>query len=75
VGRAGDDAAAGAFLDQPVRPIDFRRDIEQADDVQVEQGYEMGRPSLLWLKAEQADRSIRVQVGGRVVMVAQGRFF
>ncbi len=43
--------------------------------VQVEQGYEMGRPSLLWLKAEQADRSIRVQVGGRVVMVAQGRFF
>lgn len=45
-----------------------------AIDVQVEQGYEMGRPSLLLLRAEKADSQITVQVGGSVVMVAQGQF-
>jgi trans-2,3-dihydro-3-hydroxyanthranilate isomerase len=43
-------------------------------DVRVEQGYEIGRPSLLLLKAQPTDESISVQVGGKVVMVAQGEF-
>lgn len=45
-------------------------------DVRVEQGYEMGRPSLLLLKAEKRSQSsdINVQVGGKVVMVAKGEF-
>ena len=42
-------------------------------DVEVEQGYEMNRPSLLHLYAEQADEDIGVYVGGRVVPVAEGR--
>jgi len=43
-------------------------------DLRVEQGYEINRPSLLRLRAEQRDESIDVNVGGKVVMVAQGQF-
>lgn len=43
-------------------------------DLRVEQGYEIGRPSLLRLKAESVDEKIEVYVGGKVVMVAQGVF-
>lgn len=42
-------------------------------NVQVEQGYEIGRPSLIYLRASQETTSIRVQVGGRVIHVAHGR--
>lgn len=41
-------------------------------DVRVEQGYEIQRPSLLYLRAEREDDEIRVSVGGRVQMVAKG---
>ncbi len=43
-------------------------------DIRVEQGYEVGRPSLLFLRAEDKGREIRVSVGGRVVMIAKGEF-
>ncbi|MUL36738.1 PhzF family phenazine biosynthesis protein [Gloeocapsopsis dulcis] len=43
-------------------------------DLRVEQGYEIGRPSLLLLKAQQTDTEIEVFVGGNVVMVASGEF-
>ena len=43
-------------------------------DVRVEQGYEMGRPSLLLLKAQKTGAAIEVSVGGHVVMVAKGEF-
>jgi trans-2,3-dihydro-3-hydroxyanthranilate isomerase len=45
-----------------------------AIDVRVEQGYEMGRPSLLRLQAQPAGDAIEVNVGGRVVLVARGEF-
>jgi len=38
----------------------------------VEQGYQIGRPSLLLLKAEEHESGIEVNVGGQVVLVAQG---
>ena len=41
-------------------------------DVRVEQGYEMGRPSLLYLRAEKRGEGITVSVGGKVQMVAKG---
>lgn len=41
-------------------------------DVRVEQGHEIGRPSLLLLKAIESGRGIDVSVGGRVVMTAKG---
>lgn len=43
-------------------------------DLRVEQGYEIGRPSLLLLKAEKKQDTINVSVGGKVIMVAKGEF-
>ena len=42
-------------------------------DVRVEQGYEIGRPSLLYLQAARDADEIRVDVGGKVQMVARGQ--
>ena len=42
-------------------------------DFWVEQGYEIGRPSLLYLRAEDKKGKIDVSVGGKVIMVAKGR--
>ena len=41
-------------------------------DVRVEQGYEIGRPSLLYLQAARDGDEMRVDVGGKVQMVAKG---
>ncbi len=41
-------------------------------DVRVEQGYEIRRPSLLYLQARRSDAGISVSVGGKVQMVARG---
>jgi trans-2,3-dihydro-3-hydroxyanthranilate isomerase len=43
-------------------------------DVCVEQGYEIGRPSLLYLRAEERSGAIDVNVGGKVVMIAKGQW-
>lgn len=43
-----------------------------AVDARVEQGYELGRPSLLHLSGLQTADDITVEVGGRVVPVARG---
>lgn len=42
-------------------------------DIRVEQGYEIARPSLLYLKAGQNQEQIDISVGGKVVMVAKGQ--
>ncbi len=42
-------------------------------DIKVEQGYEIKRPSLLLLKAKEEGGLIDVSVGGRVILVAEGR--
>jgi len=41
-------------------------------DVRIEQGYEIGRPSRLYLRARAHAEAIDVNVGGKVVMVAEG---
>lgn len=43
-------------------------------DARVEQGYEMGRPSLLYLKSGPDGDQIEVHVGGKVAPIAQGHF-
>lgn len=43
-------------------------------DVRVEQGHEIGRPSLLYLRAEERSGTLDVRVGGKVVMIAEGEF-
>jgi trans-2,3-dihydro-3-hydroxyanthranilate isomerase len=42
-------------------------------DVTVEQGIEMGRPSLLLLKAYKSGNALQVEVGGKVFLVAEGK--
>ncbi len=43
-----------------------------AVEVRVEQGYEIQRPSLLYLRAEREGDTINVSVGGKVQLVARG---
>lgn len=53
--------------------VKYRYFGDSSIDLRVEQGYEIGRPSLLMLKAaEQGDGQISVEVGGKVFMVATG---
>jgi trans-2,3-dihydro-3-hydroxyanthranilate isomerase len=47
---------------------------ESSIDIRVEQGYEIGRPSLLFLKAEKNADKIDVLVGGKVIETAKGEF-
>ena len=44
-------------------------------ECRVEQGYEINRPSLLLLKAKPIEGEIEVNVGGKVVLTAQGELF
>ncbi len=62
-------SAAGCLAGYLVEHRYFGAD---AVEVRVEQGYEIGRPSLLYLRAERADNEINVSVGGKVQMVAKG---
>ncbi|MCP4708576.1 MAG: PhzF family phenazine biosynthesis protein [Planctomycetes bacterium] len=41
-------------------------------DVQVEQGYEMGRPSQLYLRSSEQNGKFEINVGGKVIPVAKG---
>ncbi|MEO1162792.1 MAG: PhzF family phenazine biosynthesis protein [Chloroflexota bacterium] len=41
-------------------------------DIRVEQGYEIQRPSLLYLRASEDDGQFEIRVGGRVQLVARG---
>jgi trans-2,3-dihydro-3-hydroxyanthranilate isomerase len=41
-------------------------------DVRVEQGYEIGRPALLLLRAKERQGKIEVRVGGKAIMTARG---
>ena len=41
-------------------------------DIRVEQGAEISRPSILYLRAEEVKGGIDVRVGGKVAMVARG---
>ncbi|MHA2179851.1 MAG: PhzF family phenazine biosynthesis protein [Promethearchaeota archaeon] len=43
-------------------------------NIRVEQGYEVGRPSLLLLKAEEIEGKINVSVGGKAFIIASGEF-
>jgi trans-2,3-dihydro-3-hydroxyanthranilate isomerase len=43
-------------------------------DIRSEQGYEIGRPSLLFLRAGEKNEQISVLVGGKAITVAKGEF-
>jgi len=43
-------------------------------NIRSEQGYEIDRPSLLLLKAEQSGININISVGGKSIVIAKGEF-
>lgn len=43
-------------------------------DIRSEQGYEIGRPSLLFLRAEEKDGQISISVSGKAITIAKGKF-
>jgi trans-2,3-dihydro-3-hydroxyanthranilate isomerase len=43
-------------------------------DVKMEQGYAVGRPSLLYLRAEDTPQGVRVEVGGKAFSIARGEW-
>jgi len=47
---------------------------QKSINIRSEQGYEIGRPSLLLLKAEEEGEKININVGGKAILVAQGEF-
>ncbi|MCX6645018.1 MAG: PhzF family phenazine biosynthesis protein [bacterium] len=44
-------------------------------DIRIEQGREIGRPSLLHVKAAKKEAGIEIFVGGKVKLIAKGEFF
>ncbi len=54
--------------------VKYRYFDKNSIDLRVEQGHEIGRPSLLFLKAESFEEKIDVFVGGNVVSIAKGVF-
>jgi trans-2,3-dihydro-3-hydroxyanthranilate isomerase len=43
-------------------------------DIRVEQGYEVGRPSRLYLKASKSSEKYSIKVGGKVQLIASGNW-
>jgi|Deesub1362B_J571_1020462.scaffolds.fasta_scaffold02483_5 trans-2,3-dihydro-3-hydroxyanthranilate isomerase len=54
--------------------VKYRYFGEDRINIRVEQGYEIGRPSLLFLRAEEKEGKINISVGGKVIMIAKGEF-
>jgi len=48
---------------------------ESVVDLAIGQGYEIGRPSTLYLKSEDKGDSVKIEVGGKVQYVGKGEFF
>ena len=44
-------------------------------NIKVEQGFEIGRPSKLYLKVKKKDNEQLIYIGGQVVFVAEGKLF
>jgi len=72
LGKSEDPAtgsANGCFLGYSVK---YRYFGDTKVDVMVEQGAEMNRPSILYLKGEERGDEISVEVGGKVAYIAKG---
>lgn len=57
----------GAYL------IKYRYMGKERISIRSEQGYEMGRPSVLYVEAEKKNKQIHISVGGEVIEIAEGR--
>lgn len=69
-------SAAGCLSAYCLQYDVLKKGILEKLDIRLEQGYEMGRPSLLYLRGQrEEDRIFNIQVGGRVQIVAKGQIF
>ncbi|WJE15074.1 PhzF family phenazine biosynthesis protein [Halobacillus sp. ACCC02827] len=55
--------------------VKYRYFNEDKINIRTEQGYEINRPSLLYLRAEKINDKITATIGGRVEKIAQGDWF
>lgn len=55
--------------------VNYRYFNKSEINIRVEQGYEIKRPSLLYLSASKGNGEIIVNVGGKVEKIAQGDWF
>jgi trans-2,3-dihydro-3-hydroxyanthranilate isomerase len=44
-------------------------------DIKVEQGYEINRNSILYIKADMDNGAFNINVGGKAFKIAEGSFF
>jgi len=72
---SGEDAATGSAAGPIACHLARHGRIAWGEEIVLEQGVEMGRPSLLHARAEGRDDTIEaVEVGGSAVVVARGEF-
>ena len=66
-----------AILDEFDEVIELDQEFWRHDaiDIRVEQGYEISRPSQIYLKTESNGDDIIVNVGGKVIKVAEGTLY
>ncbi|HEY0415608.1 MAG TPA: PhzF family phenazine biosynthesis protein [Gaiellaceae bacterium] len=70
-----EDAATGSAAGPLAIHLARHGRIAFGDEIEIEQGAEIGRPSLLYAVAEgEGDAIARVEVGGSAVVVARGEF-
>jgi len=71
----GEDAATGSAAGPIACHLARHGAIAWGDEIVIEQGVEMGRPSTLYARAEGGDGLIdAVEVGGSAVVVARGEY-
>jgi len=74
-GGVPEDPATGSAAGPLAVHLSRHGRIRFGEEIEIRQGAEVGRPSLLYARAEGTAQSIeRVEVGGSAVIVASGRF-
>lgn len=72
----GEDPATGSAAGCAISYLVGRGAVASGATIQLLQGVEMGRSSLIWLSAQRLDgRVTEVRVGGSTVLVAKGQLF
>jgi trans-2,3-dihydro-3-hydroxyanthranilate isomerase len=75
LGGVGEDAATGSAAGPLACHLGRHGVVPWGEQIEIEQGTEMGRPSTLYARAAGAGDAIEsVEVGGSAVTVARGEF-
>jgi trans-2,3-dihydro-3-hydroxyanthranilate isomerase len=69
-----EDAATGSAAGPLAWHLARHGRVAYGDTIRIEQGAEMGRPSLLYARAHERGDAVTIEVGGSAVTVARGEF-